>query len=99
MRTMSKSANVTIRLNSTVIAMMLRIIGSVTKNSFCDRVGAVDRRRLIQLLGHRLQRRQIHDHEERRAEPDIDRDGAEPRDPAHAEPRHDWRSRTGSGSS
>ena len=32
---MSKSAKVTIRLNSTVIAMMLRIIGRVTKNSFC----------------------------------------------------------------
>ncbi len=31
---MSKSAKVTIRLNSTVIEMMLRIIGSVTKNSF-----------------------------------------------------------------
>src|SRR6185437_9164513 len=35
MRTMSKSAKVTIRLNNTVMAMMLRIIGSVTKNSFC----------------------------------------------------------------
>src|SRR5580693_2709935 len=35
MRTMSKSAKVTIRLNSTVMAMMLRIIGNVTKNSFC----------------------------------------------------------------
>src|ERR1700743_222363 len=33
---MSKSANVTIRLNSTVIAMMLRIIGRGTKNSFCN---------------------------------------------------------------
>ena len=32
---MSKSANVTIRLNSTVMAMMLRIIGRVTKNIFC----------------------------------------------------------------
>ena len=30
MRTMVKSANVTIRLNSTVMLMMLRIIGSVT---------------------------------------------------------------------
>src|ERR1700733_3844457 len=38
MRTMSKSANVTIRLNSTVIAMMLRIIGRVTKNSLCRAV-------------------------------------------------------------
>src|SRR5665213_3083699 len=35
MRTMSKSAKVTIRLNSTVIAMILRIMGKVTKNSFC----------------------------------------------------------------
>ena len=60
-------------------AMMLRIIGRVTKNSFCSRAGAVDRRRLIELLGHRFQRRQVHDHEERRAEPDIDGDGAEPR--------------------
>src|ERR1700727_367946 len=34
-RTISKSAKVTIKLNSTVMAMMLRIIGSVTKNSFC----------------------------------------------------------------
>jgi multiple sugar transport system permease protein len=32
---MSKSANVTIRLNSTVIAITLRSIGRVTKNSFC----------------------------------------------------------------
>src|SRR5208282_1921922 len=35
MRTMSKSAKVTIRLNSTVIEMMFRIIGKVTKISFC----------------------------------------------------------------
>ena len=32
---MSKSANVTIRLNSTVIEMIFRIIGRVTKSSFC----------------------------------------------------------------
>jgi hypothetical protein len=31
---MSKLAKVTIRLNITVMAMMLRIIGNVTKNSF-----------------------------------------------------------------
>src|SRR5581483_9304707 len=35
MRTMSKSANVTIKENNTVMAMMLRIIGRVTKNSLC----------------------------------------------------------------
>ena len=79
---MSKSAKVTIRLNSTVMAMMLRIIGRVTKNSFCTALGAVDGGGLVQLLGHRFQRRQIHDHEERRAVPDIHRDHAEPRDPA-----------------
>src|ERR1700709_2442991 len=34
-RTISNSAKVTIKLYSTVTEMMLRIIGSVTKNSFC----------------------------------------------------------------
>ena len=34
MRTMSKSAKVVIRLNSTVMAMMFFIIGRVTWNSF-----------------------------------------------------------------
>ena len=35
-RTMSKLAKVTISENSTVIAMMLRIIGSVTWTNFCQ---------------------------------------------------------------
>ena len=59
-----------------------------------QRAGAVDRRRLIELLGHRLQRREIHDHEERRAVPDIHRDGAEPRRSSRRRARAPRRSRT-----
>ena len=51
-------------------------------------VRAVDRRRLVQLIGHRFERRQIHDHEERRADPDIDQDDREARPIGIAEPRH-----------
>ena len=50
-------------------------------------VGAVDGGGFIELIGHRFQRRQIHDHEERRADPDIDQDDREPR-PAGVSPVH-----------
>ena len=46
MRTMSKLAKVTISENSAVIAMMLRIIGSVTYHMRLPPVGAVDGRGL-----------------------------------------------------
>ena len=42
-------------------------------------VGAVDRGRLVELLGNRFQRRQIHDHKERRADPDIDQNDGKAR--------------------
>ena len=42
-------------------------------------VGAVYFRRLVELLGHRFERRQIHDHEERRADPHVDEDHREAR--------------------
>jgi len=40
--TMSKLAKVTISENSTVMAMMFRIIGSVMWRNFCHGIGAVD---------------------------------------------------------
>ena len=49
-------------------------------------VGAVDRGGLIELLGHRFERRQIHDQEEGRAVPDVHQDGAEARPVRFAEP-------------
>ena len=82
---MSKSAKVTIRLNSTVIhRRILRIIGSVQlKNSFC--IGRpLDRS--TDFLGTDFQRREIHDHEEGRAVPYVHRDHAQLGDPALAEP-------------
>ena len=42
-------------------------------------IGAVDGGSLVKLLRHRLQRRQIHDHKERRAVPDVDEDDGETR--------------------
>ena len=51
-----------------VRAMMLRIIGRVRPRALPPG-GAVDRGRLVELPGHRLHRRQVHHHEERRAEP------------------------------
>jgi hypothetical protein len=50
--------------------------------------GPVDRGRLVELLGHRLERRQVHDHEERSARPDVDQDDREARPSRLAQPRH-----------
>ena len=51
-------------------------------------VRAVDSGRLVELLGHRFERRQIHDHEERRADPDIDQDHRKTRPVGIPGPRH-----------
>ena len=60
-------------------------------------IGAVDCRGFVELLGHGFQRRQIHDHEERRADPHVDQNDREarpvgvagPGDRADAEQRED----------
>ena len=52
--------------------------------------GAINRRGLIKLFRHRFQRRQIHDHEEGRAIPDIDDDDGKPRPPFLAKPGNGW---------
>ena len=54
--------------------------------NFCQARGAVDRGRLIELFGHRFQRGQIHDEEERRAVPDVDQDHREARPIGIAQP-------------
>ena len=91
--TMSKLAKVTMSENSTVMAMMLRIIGSVMWTKFLPGIGAVDRRRFIELFRHRFERRQIHDQKERRAVPDIDQDDGKARPIRIAQPGDFARSR------
>src|SRR5437899_320294 len=51
-------------------------------------VGAVDRGRLVELLGNRLERGEVHDHEERRTEPDVHQDHREARPVRVTEPAH-----------
>ena len=85
---MSKLAKVTMSENSIVMAMMLRIIGSVICTTPSATVGAVDRGGFVELVGHRLERRQIHDQEERRAVPDVHQDYRETRPIGSLSQRH-----------
>ena len=50
-------------------------------------IGAIDRRRLVKIFRNRFERREIHDQEERRADPDIDQNHRNPRPEVIAEPR------------
>ena len=53
-----------------------------------QRVGAVDGRGLVELLGHRLEGGEVHDDEEGRPVPDVDQDDREPGPVGVAEPGH-----------
>src|ERR1041384_6310181 len=85
MRTMSKLAKVTMSEKSTVMEMMLRIIGSVVPD-LLPPVGAVDLGGFIQLLRHGLERREVHDQEKWRAVPDVHQDHREARPVRVAQP-------------
>src|SRR6266536_268549 len=49
-------------------------------------IRAIDRCRLVQLLGYGFERREIHDQEERRSDPDVDKDHRKARPVWVAEP-------------
>ena len=70
---MSKLAKVTISENSTVIEMMLRIIGSVMNQIRCHQLHPSIAGGFIKLLRHGFERGQIQDQEERRTVPVLTR--------------------------